>query len=69
MQILRKSCNTVVFSFADCSELKGDSAYTMPGIAKKVKISSSVVGFMDSTFYKCVLHRCYSGRNLPAEFR
>ncbi|CSI33760.1 Uncharacterised protein [Shigella sonnei] len=54
VQILRKSCNTVVFSFADCSELKGDSAYTMPGIAKKVKISSSVVGFMDSTFYKCV---------------
>ncbi|EID68528.1 hypothetical protein ECW26_09130 [Escherichia coli W26] len=44
----------MVFSFADCSELKGDSAYTMPGIAKKVKISSSVVGFMDSTFYKCV---------------
>ncbi len=41
MQILRKSCNTVVFSFADCSELKGDSAYTMPGIAKKVKISSN----------------------------
>ncbi len=37
VQILRKSCNTVVFSFADCSELKGDSAYTMPGIAKKVK--------------------------------
>ena len=26
VQILRKSCNTVVFSFADCSELNGDSA-------------------------------------------
>lgn len=40
VQILRKSCNTVVFSFADCSELKGDSAYTMPGIAKKVKLTT-----------------------------
>lgn len=46
----------MVFFFVDCSELKGDLVYMMSGIVKKVKISSSVVGFMDLIFYKCVLN-------------
>ncbi|WP_213061922.1 hypothetical protein, partial [Escherichia coli] len=52
MTSLKTSIKTITYlSDIGCLEIHGAS---LPGIAKKVKISSSVVGFMDSTFYKCV---------------